>query len=99
MVNNNEEEPFWKRIALEDMTTEQWESLCDGCGRCCLIKLEDQDTGEVCLTRLACRLLESVPADVEMLSMDDPGLLSELDRRSADMEGMVLWSDLREEGL
>jgi uncharacterized cysteine cluster protein YcgN (CxxCxxCC family) len=58
MVNNSEEEPFWKRIALEDMTTEQWESLCDGCGRCCLIKLEDQDTGEVCLTRLACRLLD-----------------------------------------
>ena len=44
--------------ALEDMNEEQWESLCDGCGRCCLNKLEDWDTGEIAWTNVACRLLD-----------------------------------------
>ena len=52
-----EEEPFWRRKALEDMTQSEWESLCDGCGRCCLVKLADEETEEVHLTRLACRML------------------------------------------
>lgn len=50
--------PFWRVKALEEMTPAEWESLCDGCGRCCLVKLEDQETAEVHLTRLACRLLD-----------------------------------------
>jgi uncharacterized cysteine cluster protein YcgN (CxxCxxCC family) len=50
--------PFWRTTALEDMDLAQWESLCDGCGRCCLNKLEDEDTGEIHLTRLACALLD-----------------------------------------
>jgi uncharacterized cysteine cluster protein YcgN (CxxCxxCC family) len=49
---------FWERTKLKDMTPREWEALCDGCGKCCLNKLEDADTGEVFLTRLACRLLD-----------------------------------------
>jgi len=51
-------QPFWKTIRLEDMSAEQWESLCDGCGRCCLNKLEDWDTGEISWTNIACKLLD-----------------------------------------
>ncbi|MBV1868650.1 MAG: YcgN family cysteine cluster protein [Marinosulfonomonas sp.] len=49
---------FWERVKLKNLNQKEWEALCDGCGRCCLNKLEDPDTGEVALTRVACRLLD-----------------------------------------
>lgn len=52
------EPPFWKTTPLAAMTTEQWESLCDGCGRCCLHKLRYEETEELAFTRVACRLLD-----------------------------------------
>lgn len=51
-------ERFWETTSLEEMSDEQWESLCDGCGRCCLQKLQDIDSNVVFFTRISCRQLD-----------------------------------------
>lgn len=50
--------PFWKTKTLEEMNRQEWESLCDGCGQCCMHKLRDDDTDELFLTSVACTLLD-----------------------------------------
>jgi len=50
---------FWKQKSLSETTREEWESLCDGCGKCCLNKLEDAETGQIYHTNVACRLLDN----------------------------------------
>jgi len=52
-------DPFWKTKTLAEMSQEEWESLCDGCGRCCLISLEDADTAEIYLTNVSCKLFNA----------------------------------------
>ena len=52
------EKPFWQTVKLADMTEVQWEAVCDGCAKCCLVKLQDEDSGEIVFTDIVCNLLD-----------------------------------------
>lgn len=54
----NSSKPYWESKPLAEMNTQEWESLCDGCGRCCLNKLEDEDTGEIYFTNVSCKMFD-----------------------------------------
>lgn len=49
---------FWEDTPIDQLDRAQWEALCDGCGKCCIHKIEDADTGELSATNVACRLLD-----------------------------------------
>ncbi len=80
---------YWKRKSLAEMSAEEWEGLCDGCALCCMHKIEDEDTGEIFYTDIACRLLDvktcrctdyanraKKVADCLVLSVDEPKAFS-----------------------
>ncbi len=57
-MSREPEPPFWKQKSLSEFNQQEWEALCDGCGRCCVVKLEDMDTAELHYTDVACHLLD-----------------------------------------
>ncbi len=59
-MTNTEKSPFWKSKSLGEMRQDEWESLCDGCGVCCLQKTEDPETGEIKLTSVSCAFLDTM---------------------------------------
>lgn len=58
MTNSDLRPGFWKNQNLENLRKPEWEALCDGCGRCCLLKLEDEDSGDIAYTNVSCRLFD-----------------------------------------
>ena len=58
MSDRCDKQPFWQVKALHEMDRDEWESLCDGCGQCCLIKLEDEESDALYVTNVACRQLD-----------------------------------------
>src|SRR5690606_3771318 len=82
--------PIWKTKSLAEMTQSEWESLCDGCGKCCLLKLEYEDTGAVEYTDVACRLLDPESCRCRSYRLRK-ALVEDCVRLTPDMVGRLSW--------
>jgi len=81
---------FWQEKPLNRLTEQEWESLCDGCGKCCLHKVEDYDTGEVSYTNVACRLLDLTTIRCKNYE-DRRRFVMNCVRLSPDLAGSLNW--------
>ena len=55
----NQKPPFWQTKSLQEMDSQEWESICDGCGQCCVMQLENEETNQLFFTDVACRLFDA----------------------------------------
>lgn len=84
-------EAFWENKGLHEFSEEEWESLCDGCARCCLIKLEDIDSGDLAFTNVACHLLDQETCQCKSYSerhIKVPDCIKVTPENSAELEWM-----------
>lgn len=84
------EKPFWRRKTLSAMTNEEWESLCDGCAKCCLHKLQYDDTGEIDYTNVACRLLDTTSCRCRKYAIRSM-LVPDCVQLTSDVVGGLAW--------
>jgi uncharacterized cysteine cluster protein YcgN (CxxCxxCC family) len=82
---------FWERKPLKKMSQQEWEALCDGCGKCCLNKLEDEDTAEIALTRVACRLLDDTTCRCAQYEIRHQFVPDCIVLKSEDLESHAYW--------
>ena len=83
--------PFWKRLSLTELSNAQWESLCDGCGKCCLHKLQDEDTEELVFTSISCQYLDVEACRCKVYKERTNYVPECLDLRPENLEEIVPW--------
>lgn len=89
MDTTSAKQPFWETKTLAEMTANEWEQLCDGCGLCCLTKLQDEDTDEIVYTRVVCRysdLKTAACSDYKNRSINVPTCVSLTLERVAEFD-------------